>query len=54
MENFLTTHEGLLELVKGEAAEPTVPTISNIFKEDQLAFEDHFRQQLPRGCLSMS
>jgi len=49
MENFLGTKEGLLELVKGESTLPTAPDIPKIFKEDQLAFENHLREQLPRG-----
>jgi len=41
MENFLGTKEGLLELIKGESTLPTPPEIPNIFKKDQLAFENY-------------
>ena len=48
MENFLRAKEGLLELVKGESVAPTVPTIANTFKDDQLAFENHLAGELRR------
>ena len=48
MENFLRTKEGLLKLVRGESEEPEAPAIPNIFKDDQLAFEDHLRAELRR------
>ena len=41
MENFLATHEGLLQLIKGESALPTVLSMPDIYREDQLSFEDH-------------
>jgi len=54
MKNFLAMHENLLKLVKNEAAESTMLIISNIFKENQLAFENHLKQQLSHKHLSMS
>jgi len=47
MENFLATHEGLLQLVKGEFTLPTEPPTPDIYRQDQLAFEEHLRSLLP-------
>ena len=42
MKNFLRMKKELLELVKNKSAELAESAISNIFKDDQLAFEDYF------------
>ena len=42
MKNFLRMKKELLKLVKNESAELTESAIFNTFKNDQLAFEDHF------------
>ena len=41
MKNFLRMKEELLKLVKNKFEESTMSMISNKFKDDQLAFEDH-------------
>jgi len=46
MENFLRMKEGLLKLIKDESAELVEPAIPNIFKDDQLAFENHLQVEL--------
>ena len=43
MKNFLAMHENFLELVKNEAAKSIMLIIFNIFKENQLTFENHLK-----------
>ena len=46
MENFLRTHEELLELIKGESTPSARPETSEEYREDQLAFKNHYIRQL--------
>jgi len=46
MKNFIRMKKELLKLVKNESAELAEPAISNIFKDDQLAFKDHLQIEL--------
>jgi hypothetical protein len=46
MKNFLRTKKELLKLIKNKSAELTVLIISNMFKNDQLVFENHLQTEL--------
>jgi hypothetical protein len=46
MENFLTTHKELLQLIKSESSLLSMPPLPDIYRQDQFAFKEYLCSQL--------